>query len=385
MRICHIATRFIRGGADENTAHCCNGQVKAGHDVHLIIGREANPKQLETLMPEIRVWRAQALIREIAPLSDVCGLVQLVSLIRDIKPDIVHTHLSKAGILGRIAAYISRVPIIVHTVHILPFINVGWSQGLFYRILERIAALVTDAFISVGNEMRDECLRFGIGHRRHHSVIPSGMDLGRFAADLRKEVRWSDVFGKHGLATSNPQFLLIVSRLEARKRQVEFLSVFAEIAREFPDIVLVIAGEGPDYARITTRAIELALTDRVIMAGYREDIERLMAVADVGVLTSIREGLPRVLVQYAMMGLPIVATDIPGAREIVTPGINGFLVPPNDLMAMRGPLRQLLREPETCRKFAVAQGRLDLSGWSIEGMNKQIEQVYRGLRHGRIN
>ncbi len=149
--------------------------------------------------------------------------------------------------------------------------------------------------------------------------------------------------------------------------------------------MLAIAGEGPDQGRIADRIRELGLSGRAILAGFRKDIERLMAVADVGILTSRREGLPRVVIQYALMGLPIVATDIPGAREIVTPGVNGFLAPPGDWTAMRESLTRLLREPEICRRFAMAQGRLDFSNWSIEGMNKQLDLLYETLRQNKLN
>jgi len=384
MRICHVMTRFIRGGADENTAQTCNGQATAGHDVHLIVGREVDPKQLESLLPEVKVWRVLMLVREVSPICDIAAVFRLVFLIRKIRPEIVHTHASKAGILGRMAAYVVRVPTIIHGVHILPFINVSWSQSLVYRALERLAALVTDVFINVGKEMRDECIRAGIGTADRHVVIASGMDLRKFSRDLREKVRWQEVLRGYEFRLAAPRFVLLASRLEARKGQFEFLSAFAEIARVFPEVMLIIAGEGPDHARIAERISSLGIGERVIMTGFRKDIERLMAIADIGLLTSRREGMPRVLVQYALMRLPIVATDIPGSREIVTHGINGFLVPPRDLEAMQESLSQLLRDPEKCREFSQAQDRLNLSKWSIEGMNEQIEQVYRIVQQNRL-
>jgi glycosyltransferase involved in cell wall biosynthesis len=320
------------------------------------------------------------MVWEVSPLLDVAGFLQLVAMLREIRPDIVHTHQSKAGILGRVAAHLIRVPIVVHTVHILPFVNVSPLQAFIYRSLERLVAPLTDVFVDVGREMRDECLKAGIGTVDRHVIIQSGMNLERFSADLRTKIRWSEVFEANRITIPNPRFVLLVSRLEERKGQLEFLSLFAEVAKEFPDVMLVIAGEGPDQVRIADRIRELCLSERVVLAGFRKDIERLMAVADVGVLTSKREGLPRVLVQYALMGLPIVATDIPGAREVVTPGVNGLLAPPDDRAAMRESLSRLLREPETRRRFAAAQGRLDFSSWSIEGMNRQLNLLYETLQ-----
>src|SRR6266850_8198053 len=138
MRVCHITTRFIRGGACENTAYSCNGQVDAGHEVHLIAGRGSEPEQFELLRPEVHVWRASMMVWELSPYMDIAGLLQLVSMLRKIRPDVVHTHQSKAGILGRVAAYLTRTPFTVHTVHILPFVNVTPIQAFFYRTLERL-------------------------------------------------------------------------------------------------------------------------------------------------------------------------------------------------------------------------------------------------------
>jgi glycosyltransferase involved in cell wall biosynthesis len=384
MRVCHITTRFIRGGACENTAYSCNGQVAAGHEVHLIAGRASESKQFELLRSEVRVWRASMMDWNVSPFLDLAGFFQLTSMLRRIRPDIVHTHQSKAGILGRAAAHLTKVPIIIHTVHILPFVNVSPIQASFYRSLERLMAPLTDVFVNVGQEMRDECVKAGIGNPDRHVVIQSGMDLSRFSRELRKRVQWSEVFEGQLIGVSNPRFVLLVSRLEERKGQLEFISTFAEIAKEFPNVVLVIAGEGPDQGRIADRVRELGLSGRVVLAGFRKDIERLMAVADIGILTSRREGLPRVLVQYALMGLPIVATDIPGAREIVTPDVNGFLAPLEDGAAMRESLSRLLREPETRQRFATAQNRLDFSAWSIEGMNRQLNLLYEGLQRKKL-
>ena len=384
MRVCHITTRFIRGGACENTAYSCNGQVAAGHEVHLIAGDGSEREQFELLRPEVRAWAASKMVWDLSPVMDLAGLIQLVSMLREIRPDLVHTHQSKAGILGRIAAFLTRVPIVVHTVHILPFVNVSPFQAFLYRTLERLVSPLTDFFVDVGREMKDECLKAGIGSPDRHVVIPSGMNLGRFSAGLRGKVRWTDVFRKQEIAVPNPRFLLLVSRLEERKGQLGFLAPFAEIAKEFPDVVLVLAGEGPDHARLADRIRELGLSERVVLAGFRKDVERLMAVAEIGILTSRREGLPRVLVQYALAGLPIVATDIPGAREVVIPGVNGFLAAPGDWTTMRESLSRLLRDPAMGRRFAGAHGHLDFSRWSMAETNDQLSRLYETLRRGKL-
>lgn len=377
MKICHVITRFIRGGADENTLFSCNGQVAAGHEVHLIYGNEADEEFLAQLDPRVRRHELPALQRTISVGSELRALVGMTRLLTRLKPDIVHTHTSKAGIIGRMAAIATGVPVIIHGVHILPFVNVVRIQGFVYRQLERLVAPFTDAFVSVGEDMRKGCIEAGIGAPTKHHVIPSGMDLTRFCH--RKEDNWQSVLPGLKLAISKPRFLLLVSRLERRKRQYDFLDVFVRLADHFPDIVLLLAGEGPDRQRIEERVAKLGLSRRVVFTGYREDIERLMAISEIGLLTSIREGLPRVLVQYALMGLPIVATDIPGVREIVTPSVTGYVTPPDDLMEMEAPLVLLLRDEQVRTEIAANAKDLDLRRWSIEYMNRELAGLYQQL------
>lgn len=379
MRIGHVITRFIRGGADENTLYTCNGQARLGHEVHLVFGRDADEKLLSHLDSRVARHQIFDLKRAISPLDDLSALLKLHRLFIRLKLDVVHSHTSKAGILGRVAARIARVPIIIHGVHILPFINVNPVLAFSYRILERAIANFTDAFVNVGEEMRKGCIEAGIGVFEKHSVIASGMDLSRFSDALLKREDWRQVLPDVKLKTERPRFLLLVSRLEPRKGQYDFLPVFSRLSEAFPDAVLILAGEGPDRLRLEQRIKMLSLENRVILTGFREDIERLMGIAEIGLLTSMREGLPRVLVQYALMRLPVVATDISGVREIIIPGETGYIVPSSNLSNMLDPLRELLGSEEAGKAMRLRLGQLDFSRWSIENMNRQLNDLYHAL------
>ena len=231
----------------------------------------------------------------------------------------------------------------------------------------------------VGDDMRATCLRAGIGTPEKHHVIPSGMDLSKFTNARAITHDWKALLPGVRLHTDKPRFLVLVSRLEARKGQHEFLAVFAELARVEPNAVLLLVGEGPDRARLERRIDALSLQNRVLLTGFREDVECLMAISDIGLLTSIREGLPRILVQYAIMGLPVIATDIPGVREIITPNVTGFLVPSTDLAQMMGPLQTLLRSEATRMRISSEIRILPLSRWSRQSMIDQLEQLYASL------
>jgi len=378
MRICHIITRFIRGGADENTLYCCNGQADSGHDVHLFYGKDHDKKMLGKLDWRVCRHYIHALQREISIIHDAEALVATRSALKSLHPDIVHTHTSKAGVIGRIAARMSRVPVVIHGVHILPFLNVGVLQRIGYKGIERFMAKYTDAFVSVGREMMASCLEDGIGESDRHYVIHSGMDLGKFNG-MGMCPEWGDVLEGHDLPMGNPMFIALVSRLEERKGQMRFLDLMPGLVERFPNLVLLIVGEGEERPQLEAKIRELQIGGNVILTGYREDIEKILAISSIGILTSVREGLPRVLVQYALMKLPMIAIDIPGVREIVQHEVTGFLVRPDRLEDMARYI-ELLFTNDLLRKNMIEEiGKMDLSRWSISTMNDELIRLYGNL------
>lgn len=380
MKICHIMARFVRGGADENTLFSCNGQAAAGHEVHLLFGNDAHNNMIKALSDKVQWRQMSRMQRSINPVHDLLALLEIIRYLREHQFDIVHTHGSKAGVLGRVAAYLVRSPVVIHGVHILPFINVGAVERATYLFIERRLAKATHAYINVGQGMRDEALANGIGEPSQHHVIESGMELARFHALINKRLDWRTVLQSEIVAPveqGEPRFLLLVSRFEARKQQYEFLEVFAQILETVPNARLLLAGEGPDAARLRLRIAELKLEGTAIMTGYREDIESLMAIAEVGLLTSKREGLARVLVQYALLRLPIVSTDIPGVREIVTPGETGLLVPAYALNEMKAAVLSLLDDPARREAMRSSLAQMDLDRWSVTAMNVRILKLYQ--------
>jgi len=378
MRIVHVITRFIRGGADENTLYSCNGQAAQGHQVLLIHGDEQDDDLRRRLDPRVQVAALPSLRRAIHPWRDLNAYGACVRLFRQWQPDIVHTHTSKAGIVGRWAAWRAGVPVIIHGIHILPHVNEGWLQRHLFLWIERATALITDAFVNVGQDMMEQAIRDGIGSVARHRMIPSGMDLQRFAVERARPGAWRKILGEEAKGLpQNPRFLVLVSRLEQRKGQEAFLEVFQRVAQQVPEAVLLLVGEGPDRFALERRARELDLQGRVVFTGFRADVERLRAIADVGLLSSCREGLPRVLIQYALAGLPVVATDIPGVREVIDPGVHGFTAPPADLASMEAPLVRLLTD-EPFRQLMASEIRAkDFSAWSVDSMVGMLDFLYR--------
>jgi glycosyltransferase involved in cell wall biosynthesis len=198
--------------------------------------------------------------------------------LRDTRPQVVHTHTSKAGIIGRVAARLAGVPAIVHGVHILPFLNVGRLQRLAYLGAERAVAAVTDAFVDVSEGMRDVGLANRVGRPDRHVVIPSGMDLGRFVeAQPVASGEIQAAFARRTPMPDDGRLLVMVAALEVRKRVLEFLDVLATIHSRRPNVFLVVLGEGNERSRIIDRAEALGMADRVALLGYRDNVERWMA------------------------------------------------------------------------------------------------------------
>ncbi|RWK08168.1 MAG: glycosyltransferase family 4 protein [Mesorhizobium sp.] len=375
LRIAHVITRLINGGADENTVYSCNWAAQRGHDVFLLHGEAVHPEIVAKVDPRVELIGIPDLTRSLSPASDVRALLALTLRFRALNADIVHTHTSKAGILGRFAAWAAGVPVIIHGVHIVPFVNVGVAERLTYLALEKLAAPVTSAFISVSEGIRDLCMSAGVGHADKHHVVYSGFDLDRFRnasppADWRELLRLTP-------DAPRPRVLLMIAAFEPRKRHAEFLEVFKKVAVRLPDTVLVLAGDGPLRSIAEQQVNRLGLQRRVVFAGYRDDPERLIALADLCLLCSIREGLPRVLMQYLAGGKPCVACDLPGLREVLRPGTNSVITPPDDLGAMADTTATLLEDRERLACLARGAAATDLSNWDANRMGKQIDAIYR--------
>jgi len=274
LRIIHIITRFIRGGADENTLLSCNAQASSGHEVHLVYG-EFHSDILENLHSDVKPYCLPSLVRPLSPVNDIRATFALYRLCRELQPDIVHTHTSKAGFVGRAAAWAARVPVIIHGVHILPFLNVGPVQKLIYWAAEKMLVPVTDAFVDVSEGMKAECLRYAIGREDKHLVVPSGMDVARFkAAQPVSDAELAGVCGGEVEQWREAEIVLMVAAFEDRKRQLAFLDVFSSVAKARPKATLLLAGDGPDRSQIEEKILALDLTQRVKLIGFREDVER---------------------------------------------------------------------------------------------------------------
>ena len=378
LKIVHVITRLITGGADENTVLSCNAQAAAGHEVWLVFGREHDAAMQASVDPRVRAVVIPSIVRRIDPVRDALAIAGLVALFRRIRPDIVHTHTSKAGILGRVAAFLTGVRGVVHGFHILPFMNEAPLQRWFYKLAEKVVAPATHAFVSVSDAMRNAALESGLGRPEQHFTIASGMVLDRFTTAAPLSL--SELEGAFGLTLARPpRLVLAISALEKRKRIAELVRIIGGLGAGYSDVHLAVLGKGNQFGALSEQIVRAGLRGRVHLLGFRSDVERWISTAEVCVICSLREGLPRAIVQYALGARPILCTELPGVDRVVRQGFNGYLVPPDRLDEMAPLLQRLLSDGALRREMAANARALDLSDWGVEKMTGALEVVYRDL------
>jgi len=382
IKVLHIITRVVNGGADENTLFTINGLNKNEYKIDLLAGSESEKEILERISLEnnITFYQIDSLVRDISLHNDIKALFKIYKIIKENNYDIIHTHIAKAGVLGRIAARMAGVPHIIHGVHGITFpdqINI-FKRELFKNI-ERICGLFTDEFITVGDDMKQKYINAKVGKPEDYTTIRSGMELSQFinAADNEQK---KIINLKEDLGLKDDDLLIgMVSKLEKRKGYKYFLEVAKDIVEEFPNVKFVIIGNGSEYDRLVKKVNKMNLNSNVVFTGYRTDIADVFSILDIKVLTSLWEGLPRVLVQAAAVAKPIVTFNVDGAWEIVDEGKNGYIVPMKDTKAMARKLKLLIKDDKLRRKMGKCSQEKVSNDWTIENMVKETDRLYKSL------
>jgi glycosyltransferase involved in cell wall biosynthesis len=381
MKIYHVITRLIVGGAQENTVLTCAGLQERGHAVTLIAGAEAGPEG--SLLDEARqgggdVRIVESLGRPVDPLSDWRARRELTRLMRQIRPEVVHTHSSKAGILGRLAARDAGVPVIVHTIHGMSFNRTQrWPKRALYRRLEVWCSGFTDRIVSVAEAMTRQAVAAGLSPRTGFSTVYSAIQTDWFAPDrhdraaVRREWRVGD---EHVVVGA-------IARLFRNKGYEQLIPAMAAAAGSDPRLRFVWVGDGVKRADYEGRLGRLGIRERVHLAGLvpPREVGRLIAGMDLLVHASQWEGLPRAAVQALLMEKPAISFDIDGAPEVVIPGRTGVLVPLNDVPALAAAIVELAGDPARRAALGRAGRSLCLARFDARAMVDQLEQIYREL------
>jgi glycosyltransferase involved in cell wall biosynthesis len=335
MKICHVITRMIVGGAQENTLLTIKGHIEKGHEVVLVTGfspgREGELlKNVE--MPDFKIVEIPEMVRELSPLKDYQALRKLRRYFKEEKFDVVHTHSSKAGIIGRIAARQAGVPVVVHTVHGQAFhaYEKPWKK-LLYIAAERIAAKYCDKIYAVAQAMIDQCVEAKVAPREKYMVVYSGMDTAAFA-NARRDMELRRKLG----IPENAQVIATVARLFPMKGYEEMLPAAAQLVKKFPDLHFLPVGDGPMFDELQKEIAALGMSDRFHFAGLvpPHKVCDYIAQADLLWHLSLHEGLPRAVVQALAVGIPAIGYKLDGTPEVVLNGETGYVTPPQDVDAV---------------------------------------------------
>ena len=387
VRVLHVITRMILGGAQENTLLSVEGLDRLPtYDVTLVSGVDRGPEgnMLVRTRETTHLVIVPEMQRDVHPIADAIALWKLYRLIKKGRYHIVHTHLAKAGVLGRVAAWLARTPIIIHGLHGLVFHE---YQPLYenrtWWAVQKLCAPITDHYISVSRVISEKAIDAGLASPDNLTTIYSGMELDWFldanidTAAVRRELDIPDdapVLGK-------------IARMVPVKNHEQLLAAAPEIIARYPNVRFLLIGDGPLLDHLRARAAQMGMSDHFIFTGLvpRERIPEMIAVMDVLVHTALYEGLPRVLAQALAMGKPCVACDADGAREVVVPEETGYLVQPGDTSGLAAAVDRLLRDPQLRARMGEAGRRRVDPAFRVETMVEHIDTVYQELlrRHAK--
>lgn len=369
-RVFHLITRFLNGGAETTTEHTLEALQSAErpYDLRLGFGAEfsvEHVQELESQGVETVCFRS---LRHWNPLSAPVAVLAVARYLRENNIEILHTHSTEAGIVGRWAAALAGTPVVVHEIHGDPITaDRNFLLNAFVERLERLSAPLTTRFVVKSERIRKDFLERGIGTPAQYNLIYHGVRTSDFSA---------------ATATNDPPKtaavrLLFVGRLADGKGLFDLLDAVDELERDH-DVELVVVGDGPLRNSLSEAVENRGLAETVTFTGYRDDIPALMASADGLVLPSYREGTPRVVTEALAAGLPVVATDIAGLPEQVDDGETGYLVDPGDVDALTDRLRRLVESPERRRRMGDAAQEA-VERFDIETVRRTQQDFYDRL------
>lgn len=385
LPVVHIITKLELGGAQQNTLFTLAHLNRECFRPYLITNNEGILVSEATALQGVKTFLLPQLIREINPLIDIRALIKIRGILRSLKKNdsdmIVHTHSSKAGILGRWGARLAGADVIIHTVHGFGFHEHQPSPiRAFIVLLEKLTAMITDKFIAVSRANIEKGAKKGIFPVSKAVLIRSGIEFKEFTGvkinkrDKKKEL---------GVKTTLP-LVTMIGCLKPQKAPLDYVEVAHTVLQE-KDTHFILVGDGILREKVEKRMAALDLEKRFTVIGWRRDIAEILAATDIFVLTSLWEGLPRVLPQAMIMGIPIVATQVDGTPEAVIDGVNGFLRDPHDVKGMAEKIVYLLTHADKAVEMGK-KGKEMVGVFDIGKMVSKQEELYLSLlrEKGRV-
>lgn len=379
IRIERLIARLNVGGPAIHTILLTRRLRDLGYSTELVTGIEGpNEGNMLDLAREQGVTPLvyPALGRELNPKGDFRMVMELYRRFRQTRPHIVHTHTAKAGAVGRLAAWMARVPIRIHTFHGHVFHGYfSAAKTRFFTELEKRLARITSRIIVLGPSQQADIQGLGIGKPGQFVQIPLGLDLARFTECNREE---SSLRHELGLGADTP-VVSIVARLVPIKNHTLFFQAARLVLERHPAVRFVLAGDGPDREVLEAQSREMGLEKSVVFLGFRSDLPNIYAGSDVSVLTSKNEGMPVAIIESLSTGTPVVATGVGETSSIVEQGVSGYIVPPGDTAALADRICAVLEQPDDWRLKLQRTREAFAGNYSIDRLVSDIDSLYRTL------
>ena len=376
INLLYVITKLELGGAQKQLLSLINHLDKKKYNVFLFTAKNGFLIKEALSIDGLVLEKSKFLERLLNPFKDVLALAEIYCFIKKHRIQIVHTHSSKAGILGRLAAKLAKTPVIIHTVHGWSFNNYQpLSINYLYVFLEKFCAVFTNKIIVVSRFDRERGLKNLIGRKNQYVLIRYGIDDKVFKnTNNRNEARKSLGFRDVDVVVG------MVACFKPQKAPLDFIELAGLIKKDFPDTKFVLVGDGQLRKKVDTRIKQLNLNGQVILTGWRNDIPLILSGLDVFVLTSLWEGLPIAALEAMAAGVALVATDTGGIGEVITSGKTGYLVAPHDIPSMQNRLGELLRSAQKRNEFArLSMGAIGAEEFSLNSMLKNTAKVYSNL------
>ncbi len=379
-KVLNIVTRLAVGGAQDTSLLAVEKYDRTRFTVHYA----SNPDGYwieRAQQAADRFHPLPHLVRPLHPTQDIQALLDIVRLLRQEQFQVVHTHSSKAGILGRLAARIAKIPVVVHTIHGFPFNDFmpGWKRQLYIN-LERSVRACTDFFITVSELNRQEAAQLGLLSLENSETIYGGIDW------VKLDYPYNPQEIRHQLGIPEGwQTIVMVGRLDQQKAPYFLIDAFAQVLAKFPETLLLLVGEGELQAQLETQTQKLGIENNVKFLGSREDVPKILKVADIFALSSLWEGLSRAMTEAMLLATPVVVPNIYGMPEVVHHNKTGLLFPARDIEQLAADLIHLLQNPQERERLGQNAQQLTRELFDANVMVQKIENIYEKLLSQKLS
>jgi len=374
VKVAHIITKLELGGAQKQLLSLIRSLDRKKFRVFLFTASQGLLASEAASIPGLTLYKSKYLERRINPFKDLLALIEISRFISQHQIRIVHTHSSKAGILGRFAARMAKAQVVIHTVH-------GWGfhryqpflEHWFFKNLERLAARFSERIIAVSPADKKTGLQSGIGREDKYSLVNYGINYAQFsgkrACGIRKEF---------GIADNAP-LVTNISCFKPQKSPLDYVKFTYLVSQSLPQARFLFVGDGLLRGKIEKMILRLGLQERVFLTGWRGDIAEILSASDILVLTSLWEGMPVVALEAMAAGCPVIATRTGGVEELIRDGENGFLVAPKDMHTASEKGVRLLKD-KNLRESISLKAKASLNGnFFLELMAAETCRVYEKL------